>query len=111
MFWFDGVTLILIVIMVGAAFLLGLWEGHCDADESLDYLSAEVENLNSMVDTLLLELQNEREKNEPSFFSMFYELTDSRNQMEKFISDNEAGISPELQQKIRDAWRQANEGR
>ena len=52
MFWFDGVTLIIIVIMMGAAFLLGLWEGHCDADESLDYLSAEVENLNDALDAL-----------------------------------------------------------
>ena len=52
MFWFDGVTLIIIVIMMGAAFLLGLWEGHCDADESLDYLAAEVENLNDALDAL-----------------------------------------------------------
>ena len=31
MFWFDGITLLLIVIVIVAAFLLGLWEGHCDA--------------------------------------------------------------------------------
>jgi outer membrane murein-binding lipoprotein Lpp len=52
MFWFDGITLLLIVIVIVAAFLLGLWEGHCDADESLDYLSAEVENLNDALDAL-----------------------------------------------------------
>ena len=90
-------------------FIIGATYVDSQFEKDVEYLSAEVENLNSMVDSLLLELQNEREKNEPSFFSMFYELTDSRNQMDKFISDNKAGMSPELQKKIRDAWRKANE--
>jgi hypothetical protein len=108
--WFDGVTLIIICVMVTCAFLLGLWEGENDADENLDYLAAEVENLNDALDALNDSYQREILSGEQVFKALQNSMAE-RERMERFFMGDESPMSPETRRALRDAWREVNGGR
>lgn len=106
------------IIFTAAATIGFIWGAlwvDSEFEEGYTYLSAEVENLTNELtftrqdfDTLMKTYQDEV-LNGNRLFDALQRSVDAREEMEKMFPKNNGQISPELQKKIQDAWRQANE--
>lgn len=106
--WF----VILCALTIGLTFMVGLWFGYSFADDLVDeetyHLSAEIEHLNDALDALAESYEQSVEYGN-KIFDALQRSVDAYEEMKKFKSQKYKSISPEIQNKIRDAWRQASE--
>lgn len=106
------------IIFTAAAtggFIWGAFWMDSEFEKDSAYLAAEVESLNEALDVLEEQYQELYEKYRDSvsegnkIFDSLQRSVDAYEEMKKFDSRKYKPISPELQNKIRDAWKQANE--
>lgn len=106
------------IIFTAAAsvgFILGAFWVDSEFEKDSEYLAAEVESLTNENKILHQDLEaamtslNQSIEYGNKIFDALQRSVDAYEEMKKFKSQKYKSISPEIQNKIRDAWRQASE--
>lgn len=112
---FLVIDFIIFTVAASVGFIFGAFWVDSEFERDSAYLAAEVESLNEALDVLEEQYQELFEQYRQSIedgnkvFDSLQRSVDAYEEMKKFDYRQYKPISPELQNKIRDAWKQANE--